>query len=426
MLKELNLRNCVNLKILPNKLEMTSLKNFILSSCSKLKRLPEFGEFMEFLEELDLSNCRSLVSLSRSIDKLKSLRILYFSGCSKALRQPENLKEVLPSIMHLKYLKRFSIPFGWVLGRHHISSSIMVPPISCFPLLKELDLSYCDLSDESLPPEMGCLSSLIALDLSGNNFTKLPASCIANLTNLRLLTLNSCAGLKSMPKLPPKIEWFYRLNCPSLVTWSNQECLSDLQPIQTRSRRSNQKVKIPEQDRGVSDSKMSIIVEIPDYCLSSDQWDIAVCLVLENHAPTSILSLPIYLSWSMELLGTTHATYGILQPLGNFEEFLDPQICTFLMGNECIRTIIRPHLKGDQNKLRLSCMDDYNSNIKELKIRKEDLQVWWDKARSEREQDNGFGFDMPSTSSSSDLYKATVREIDDEWAKIPNDEDGEP
>ncbi|KAI4305602.1 hypothetical protein L6164_028959 [Bauhinia variegata] len=445
MLKELNLRNCVNLKILPNKLEMSSLKNFILSSCSKLKRLPEFGERLEFLEELDLSNCRSLVSLPRSIDKFKSLRILYFSGCSKALRQPENLKEVLPSIMHLKYLKRFSIPFGWMLGRHHISSSIMVPPISCFPLLKELDLSYCDLRDESLPPEIGCLSSLIALDLSGNNFTELPASCIANLSNLRGLILNSCAGLKSMPKLPPNIEWFFGLNCPSLVTWSDQECLPDFFATHSDEGQkkidfptfrpilffpgtdippwfSNQMVKIPEQDRGVSDSEMSMIVEIPDYCLSSERWDIAVCLVLENHAPASTLSL---MSWSMELPGTAHKKYGFTQPLRNCEKFFDPHLCTFLMGSEYIHRTVRPHLKCDQNKLRVSFMAHENPKIKKLKIRKcgwrvvckEDLQVWWGKARSEREQDNGFGFDMPSTSSIIDLHKARIRKKLMNWQR---------
>ncbi|KAI4305603.1 hypothetical protein L6164_028960 [Bauhinia variegata] len=474
MLKELNLRNCVNFKILPNKLEMSSLKNFILSSCSKLKRLPEFGECMDFLEELDLSNCRSLVPFPRSIDKLKSLRILNISGCSKALRQPENLKksedleelklsrtsikEVLPSIMHLKYLKRFSILFGWMLGRHHISSSIMVPPISCFPFLKKLDLSYCDLSDESFPPEMGCLSSLIELDLSGNNFTELPASCIANLANLRLLNLNYCAGLNSMPKLPLNIKWFSGLNCPSLVTWSDQECLPDFFEIHSDEEQkkidfssfrpffifpgtdippwfSNQMVKIPEQDRGVSDSDMSIIVEIPDYSLSSERWGIAVCLVLENHAiiSASIWSLSFHVGLDMKLPGTTH-TRGIMYLSDVLEDFRHPHLCTFLMEDEYIlHTDIRPYLKGDQNQFHVSFKARGNLRIRKFSIRKcgwrvirkKDLQVWWDKARSEREQDNGFGFDMPSTSSSSDLYKARVREIDDEWAKIPNDEDRE-
>ncbi|KAI4305606.1 hypothetical protein L6164_028963 [Bauhinia variegata] len=340
--------------------------------------LPEFGECVQFLEELDLSNCRSLVSLPKSIDQMKSLRILNISGCSKALRQPGNMKksedleelklsgtskkEVLPSIMHLKYLKRFSIRFGRMLGRHHISSTMMVPPISCFPLLEKLDLSYCDLNDESLPPEMGCLLYLRKLNLSVNNFTELPVSCIANLTDLRQLNLNSCASLKSMPKLPPNIK--------------------------------------------------------------SERWDIAVCLVLENQPSASTWSLPIYVGRHLEPLEITRAAYlatNILF-LCRVEEFRDPPLCAFLMGNESIHTNIPPHLKGDQNKFHVS-FEAYGKFRKhKLKIskcgwrviRKEDLQVRWDKTRSERDQDNGFDFDMPSTSSSSDLYKARVREIDNE------------
>ncbi|KAI4305605.1 hypothetical protein L6164_028962 [Bauhinia variegata] len=381
---------------------------------------------------------------------MKPLKIFNISGCSKALRQPENfekseglevlklsrtsVKEVLPSIMHLKSPKRFSILFGWMLGRHHISSSIIVPPISCFSLLKELDLSYCDLSDESLPPEMGCLSSLIVLDVSGNNFTELPAGCVANLTNLRLLYLNSCAGLKSMPKLPLNIKWFTGLYCPSLVTWSDQECLPNF--FATHSVDEQKKVQLPELDR-ISDSTTSIIEEIPDYCLSSEQWGIAVCLALENHGPASIWSLYIHI----ELPESTYATCttypgyttGIMYSSHASEKSLEPYLCTFLIRSEYIHRSIRPHLKGDQNKLRVTFGAYDHLRFDKLRIREcgwrvireEDLQVWWDKARSEREQDNGFGFDMPSTSSSSDLYKARVREIDDEWAKIPNDEDRE-
>ncbi|KAI4305610.1 hypothetical protein L6164_028966 [Bauhinia variegata] len=92
-LKELNLEGCVNLKTLPSKLETDSMKDFILSGCSKVKKLPEFGENMEFLTRLDLNDCKSLVCLPRSIHNLKSLKILNTSGCSKFSQLPENLGE---------------------------------------------------------------------------------------------------------------------------------------------------------------------------------------------------------------------------------------------------------------------------------------------------------------------------------------------
>ena len=43
----LNLKDCISFKTLPGKLDMSSLKELILVSCSKFKILPEFGESME-------------------------------------------------------------------------------------------------------------------------------------------------------------------------------------------------------------------------------------------------------------------------------------------------------------------------------------------------------------------------------------------
>ena len=42
----LNLKGCKNLRSLPRKFEMDSLKILILSDCSKIKTIPEFGENM--------------------------------------------------------------------------------------------------------------------------------------------------------------------------------------------------------------------------------------------------------------------------------------------------------------------------------------------------------------------------------------------
>ena len=46
-LTHLNLNGCVNVKNLTSKFEMESLKVLILSGCSKLKKIPEFGENMQ-------------------------------------------------------------------------------------------------------------------------------------------------------------------------------------------------------------------------------------------------------------------------------------------------------------------------------------------------------------------------------------------
>ena len=57
MLKKLtllNLKGCKNLNSLPRKFEMESLKILILSDCSKIKIIPEFGENMGLVIELHL------------------------------------------------------------------------------------------------------------------------------------------------------------------------------------------------------------------------------------------------------------------------------------------------------------------------------------------------------------------------------------
>ncbi|XP_071718528.1 disease resistance-like protein DSC1 [Rutidosis leptorrhynchoides] len=64
--------------------------------------------------------------------------------------------------------------------------------------IKELDLSYCNLS--VVPDGIGLLHRLINLDLSGNDFICLPAS-ISLLSNLRMLCLNNCKRLQLLPKL---------------------------------------------------------------------------------------------------------------------------------------------------------------------------------------------------------------------------------
>jgi len=44
-----DLKGCKSIKTLPTKLEMNCLEKFVLSGCSKVKKLPEFDEGMERL-----------------------------------------------------------------------------------------------------------------------------------------------------------------------------------------------------------------------------------------------------------------------------------------------------------------------------------------------------------------------------------------
>ena len=83
--------------------------------------------------------------------------------------------------------------------------------------LIKLDLSYCNI--QTIPNVFGCLSSLININLRGNNFVCLPESII-QLSNLSSLYMGGCAHLQMLPKLPLNIKYIDVTKCTSLETLS--------------------------------------------------------------------------------------------------------------------------------------------------------------------------------------------------------------
>ncbi|KAI4324071.1 hypothetical protein L6164_023636 [Bauhinia variegata] len=276
-----NFKDCKNLIYLPSKLEMSSMEDLILSGCSKVKQLPEFGESMEHLSSLTLSgtsikelplslgcligldvlnlqDCKSLFCLPSTIQNLKSLRILNISGCSKLSRLPENLKEIkslmevnasgtaiaeVPScILDLENLQELSFEgckglesktwINWFLElwsapQVPMDFSFRLPHSFCnLPMLRKLNLSYCNLSEGSIPGDIECLYFLLSLDLSGNNFISLPNS-ISELSMLKFLHINCCKRLQSLPELPSVLQVLDARNSTSLKTFksnSSRQC----------------------------------------------------------------------------------------------------------------------------------------------------------------------------------------------------------
>ncbi|XP_058743965.1 TMV resistance protein N-like isoform X1 [Vicia villosa] len=268
----LNLKDCRRLKALPCKIEMSSLKGLTLSGCCEFKHLPEFDESMDnllnlCLEEtaikklpsslgflvslilLDLENCKNLTCLPDTIGGLKSLLILNVSCCSRLRSFPEGLKEIkslsellanetaieeLPSsVFYLENLKvisfsgckgpvsksvnSFLLPFTRLLSSPQEPTGFRLPPKLCLPSLRNLNLSYCNLSEESMPKDFSNLSSLVALDLTGNNFVR-PPSSISKLPKLEYLSLNCCEMLEKFPEFPSSMRVLDASNCASLET----------------------------------------------------------------------------------------------------------------------------------------------------------------------------------------------------------------
>ncbi|KAL3355269.1 hypothetical protein AABB24_019372 [Solanum stoloniferum] len=220
----LKLTNCKRLKRFPA-LCIDSLDYLCLWDCSSLEKIPEILGNMKVKLEIHMLNSviralgftgfENLATLPSSICKLKSLVSLNVSDCSKLKCFPEEIGDLenlenldargtlisqLPSsIVQLNKLKLLSF------AKQNSGGGLVDGVYFSFPavsdglrLLEILNLSYCNLIDGSLPEDIGSLSSLNELYLSGNNFEHLPQS-IAQLGALRSLDLSDCKRLKELP-----------------------------------------------------------------------------------------------------------------------------------------------------------------------------------------------------------------------------------
>ena len=191
---KLDLRDCKNLSSFPNAYcSLMSLKILTLSGCSKIDELPENLGNLEGLEMLDVSRT-AIKALPTSINLLKNLKGLSFNRCEGL--SPKSSNKLI------SFRQRNPYPMG-----------MLVHSLSGLRTLTHLDLRFCNL--QSIPDEIGYLSSLLELNLEGNNFICLPKSLI-QLSNLRGLGLNFCTSLRSLPNLPLNIEGIAAICCTSL------------------------------------------------------------------------------------------------------------------------------------------------------------------------------------------------------------------
>ncbi|KAF3683331.1 putative late blight resistance protein -like protein R1B-17-like [Capsicum annuum] len=200
-----------------------SLEYLNLEFCSSLEIFPEvMGKVkpssIEYLTqgELHLGNMENLVALPSSIWKLKCLVKLDMSYCFKVESLPEeidggllkdigclhSLEELTLSGNNFEYFPQSIAQLSALrfLGLSHCKK-INFELIVGMKNLEALNLSYCNLIDGELPDDIGCLSSLKELNLSGNNFGHLPRR-IAELGALRCLDLSHCKRLTRLPEFP--------------------------------------------------------------------------------------------------------------------------------------------------------------------------------------------------------------------------------
>ncbi|XP_060186663.1 TMV resistance protein N-like [Lycium barbarum] len=228
-LRSLDLRECKRLVELPGFMGMPNLVTLNLSNCMNLEQLPDFVG-MPNLETLNLSNCMNLEVVHHSLGFLKKLLRLELTNCKRLKRFPEEIGDLEelerldasytlisrppPSIFRLNKLKFLSFAkqkskVGLEDGVYFVFPQVNEGLCS----LENLDLGYCNLIDGGLPEDIGSLSSLKKLYLTGNNFEHLPRS-IAQLGALRSLCLLDCARLAQLPEFPQQLDTIY-------ADWSN-------------------------------------------------------------------------------------------------------------------------------------------------------------------------------------------------------------
>ncbi|MED6144821.1 hypothetical protein PIB30_019065 [Stylosanthes scabra] len=202
---ELILWKCSRFETLGSKLEMSSLQELDIEGCTSMRKLPEFGKCMKHLSILSLCGT-AIEELPTTISCLVGLKELHLDLCKRLTCLPDSIQE-------LKSLTVLSISYcpNVFQSLHSLSS---------LTSLGTLRLSACFLtSQESLSYNLANLVSLTDLELSENNFVRVPIN-IHELPKLRCLNLDFCPNLKVLPELPSSIKVLYARHCESLDAWN--------------------------------------------------------------------------------------------------------------------------------------------------------------------------------------------------------------
>nr|XP_016500254.1 PREDICTED: disease resistance protein TAO1-like isoform X2 [Nicotiana tabacum] len=262
-LKKLDLSHCKQLRSTPNFNGSMSLEALYLYGCSGLTEIhPSIGNLSRLIE-LYISGCEKLTDLPSSICQLISVNYLSITDCSSIKTLPDNLgdmkslrflsavdtgiKQLPRSVEMLRNLESLGVGGRKLEAKRSISGrGVHQIQYSLSNFVTILRLVYCNLSEADIPRNIGSLSSLKYLDLSGNSFYCLPFDfsklqlleelclndcpnlqtlpSISNLENLRYLELYNCQKLVKITELDnlPSVERFNMINCSSLQNPFNE------------------------------------------------------------------------------------------------------------------------------------------------------------------------------------------------------------
>ncbi|EOA12271.1 hypothetical protein CARUB_v10007991mg [Capsella rubella] len=214
----LNLSNFSSLLELPPSIgTATNLKKLYVSGCSSLVNVPSSLGDLTNLKDLDLSNCSNMVELPSSIGNLQLLSYLKMRGCSKVEALPTNinLKSLffldLTDCSQLKSFPEISTHITYLLLT---GTSIKEVPLSImsWSRLYDFSMSYF----ESLKEFPHALDIITELQLN-EDIQEVPP-CVKGMSRLRVLRLQNCKNLVSLPQFSDSLSYIDADNCQSLET----------------------------------------------------------------------------------------------------------------------------------------------------------------------------------------------------------------
>lgn len=206
-LDTLLLDGCTKLRSLMGEKHLVSLQNFSVNGCLSLK---EFSLSSDSIDRLNLSNT-GITTLHPSIGDMNKLSWLNLEGL--------NLTNLPIELSRLRSLTELRVSKCSVVTKSKLEA--LFDGLGSLTLLHLKDC--CNLFE--LPANISSLSSLYELRLDGSNVEELPAT-IKDLSELEVQSVNNCSKLRCLPELPSSLKELQADNCTSLITVSTLKSFS--------------------------------------------------------------------------------------------------------------------------------------------------------------------------------------------------------